>query len=356
MTTIDDETYRTVLAEVDLGPDPGSAGAGLTAADDTGRADTAFIGDTSRVVSEMRVGDSAEFDAKSGEIRMRTGLDTVFATVAESAPPVPTEPAVPAAEARKRSPARRRVELQRGANALRGQVRTRRTLLAAERAKDQPDADKVAELESELDALDAQLLKLDLEIEDRMERDARRADRDCSIRALDRDPRTGKVRNGPYAYDPRLPEMQALYADKATPQAVFADGAKLIRNDGGQYGLAGGVLRALLDGAARAGESLSPRLQIELTKAMCWDAVERIHGIGSGYCRDAAWIIWLWSQLTGTSLDPSILPQRKPLREFGEWVTSEFDEMYAEALVKLGLGSPVVADSTAADLATGEGA
>ncbi|MCC6651536.1 MAG: hypothetical protein IT348_10355 [Candidatus Eisenbacteria bacterium] len=294
--------------------------------------------------------DAGGADGGGGGGSPKTGVGIVRGALADARPAAPNAETPPEQQASgKKSPARRRVELQRQANGLRGQARTRRAALAMERAKEEPDASRIAQLEREIDELDAQLLKIDVELEQRMERDARRADRDRAIRALDRDPTTGKRRKGPYTYDPRTPEMQTLYADKKTPHLVFADGAKLIRNDGGQYGLAGGILRALLDGADRAGEKLSPRLQVELTKALCWDALERIHGIGAGYCRDAAWIVWLWAQLTSTPLDLAALPQRKPLPEFGDWVTAEFGELYVEALTKLG-----IAEATGSDVAVPE--
>lgn len=360
---------------VGVGSDAGSLSA-TPATREAGTADDADYGDTDTANgNNAHGGDASGGNADNGdgsgahtgdsgkspagtETDPKTALGTVLGAVANAFPPAPEPPG----KKEKVSPARRRADLQKRVTALRGMARTRRTALTAQREAEEPDVDAIRQLEAELGELDQRLTEAEDELTELMERDARRADRDRAIRALDRDPNTGKRRRGPYVYDPRTPEMQYLYRDKSMPHAVFTDGAKLIRNDGGQYGLIGGILRALLDGAARAGETLTPNLQFELTKAMCWDALERIHGIGAGYTRDASWVVYLWSQLTKTQLDLAALPQRKPLPEFGDWASTEFGDLYAEALVKLGLaettGSVVVEPevTATADTASTEGA
>lgn len=338
---------------VGVGSDAGSLSA-TPATREAGTADDADYGDTDTANgNNAHGGDASGGNADNGdgsgahtgdsgkspagtETDPKTALGTVLGAVADAFPPAPEPPG----KKEKVSPARRRAEAQKRVAVLRGMARTRRTALTAQREAKEPDADAIHQLEAELELVDKQLTDAEDELTELMERAARRADRDRDLRNLDKDPVTGKRWARDYVYDPRREEMQRLYAHKTHPVKVFEDGGKLIRADGGEYGREGGIVRALLDGAEKAGETLSPRLLCELTKAASWDLEERVYGMGSGYCRDAAWLLYLWCKVTDEALDLSTAPKRKLPPDYDKWVKEAFIPGYAEALAKLGLRQP----------------
>jgi hypothetical protein len=271
-------------------------------------------------------GDSGKSPANT-ETDPKTALAAVLAALAEALPPEPEPPT----KKQKVSPARRRAEAQKRVTVLRGMARTRRTALTAQREAEEPDADAIRQLEAELEVLDKQLTEAEDELAVQLERAARRADRDRDLRTLETDPNTGKRWARTHQYDPRSDEMKRLYGEKTLTE-LFVDGGKLIRSDGGKYGREGGVIRALLQGAQWAGETLSSRLLMELTKAVAWDIEERVHGMGAGYCRITTWAL---HKMEGAAFDLTKAPKRDPLAAFDGWVAKQFEPGYAEALTKL---------------------
>lgn len=209
---------------------------------------------------------------------------------------------------------------------------------ASKKPKSVPErrAALLAEMDRAITACDlSQVQTIRDQLEKLEQRVARLSRRDRLIRVLERDPVTGKNFAKEYAHDPNRREMQELYAERTTPNAVFDHGGKLIRSDGGEFGLVGGIIRALHGGAAEAGLELNDTQLEILTKHMAWDTIERIHGIGAGYCRDAAWICWLWAQAKNEPFNLAAVPTRKPLPTMAAWASSKFPKLLAEALKKL---------------------
>jgi len=110
-----------------------------------------------------------------------------------------------------------------------------------------------------------------------------------------------------------------------------------VRADGGQYGLLGSLILVVVAAAERLGEGVSGAFVKEIVKGVAFDFSERIHGIGAGQCRDAAWVLQLWADATGTPLRIDDLPIRHPLPTFDEWVRDEFEAEYTKGLTRVGL-------------------
>jgi hypothetical protein len=184
-------------------------------------------------------------------------------------------------------------------------------------------------------AAEAHATKLEGQVKQLLSKQKRRAVRDRALDAAEHDPRTGKPFTGPFRFDPMRPEMVELYAAKKTPAAVFADGSKLVRNDAGGHGFIGGLIDVARKAEACAGEKMSDVLLIETVKAFAYDAMERIHGIGAGYCRDAAWTVRLWAEATQTPLRLEDIPVRHPVPSFEAWVTATFTDEWEKGLKRL---------------------
>lgn len=233
------------------------------------------------------------------------------------------------------SPAERRKSIYGDLERLRSQSTLLRTQAAEKMFGDVPALDQAKVLVEQANEVDAAAAKLAKAYEDLLNRAQRRARRDGALKGMERDPQTGeRWSNGPFYYDPKRPEMAELYGHLTTPAAVYADESKLVRADSGRYGRTGGHILVVREAERATGEKVSERFLRELVMRMDWDLMERVHGMGSGLCRTASWVIRLWSEATKTPLDYSTLPRRHPLPVYDEWA-EEFDAEYVKALERV---------------------